>query len=105
MSERVEVEYALTVNVEDALSNVQQLERMLFKTLSLARRMGLPDDVMQQIAFIQRLIHTLRTLRLAYEAYQVVAAGLGGFFGLPFLGLGIISAGFAIADLVTEGGY
>ena len=39
MSERVEIEYLLTINIEDAITNTRQLERSLIRLMGYAQRL------------------------------------------------------------------
>jgi hypothetical protein len=77
MSERVEIEYALTVNVEDAVGEIRTLERLLFRSLMLIRRLGLPDEVEKAIVRIQSLITVLRSLQIAAIALQAAEGPIG----------------------------
>ncbi len=77
MSERVEIEYALTVNVEDAIGTIRTLERLLFRSLMLIRRLGLPEEVDKAIMHIQSLIMVMRSLQMAALALQAASGPLG----------------------------
>lgn len=65
MSEQVEIDYLLTVNVEDASSNLKRIERLAFQVLGLFRRLGLPEEIDQGIMKIQRMIQIIRQLQVA----------------------------------------
>ena len=77
MSENTEINYLLTVNVEQASSEIRQLERLMFRTLSLFRRMGLPEEIGQAIDAIQRLISLLRMLRIAIALTEAASGPIG----------------------------
>lgn len=62
MSEEQTVTFNLELNVERALSNVRQLESVFFRALSLAQRLGLPEDIEQGIQKVQRMVMMLRLL-------------------------------------------
>lgn len=98
MSERVEIEYALTVNVEDATTQIRQLERLLFRTMSLLRRMGLPENVTAVINQIQRLITVLRMLRVSLLMLQAATGPWGWIMG----GMGLAVAGLTMGDMLYD---
>lgn len=102
MSENVEVQYALTVNIEDAATAIRQYERLLFKALSLARRMGLGDDINQGIAMMQKAISTLRMLRISYMALQAAAGPVGWATALLGLTIGMMEGGELISDVASQ---
>ena len=102
MSEQHEIEYALTVNIEDATNQIRSLERMLFRALSLARRMGLPEDISQGIDAIQRMITTVRMLRLSLLALQAASGPVGWATALMGLTIGMAEAGELTVDLPSK---
>ncbi len=102
MSETTEIEYLLTVNLEQCATQIQQFERLLFRSLSLLRRMGLPEDVTQGINTIQRMITTLRMLRISLLALQAAAGPVGWATALIGLTIGMAEAGELGVDVVTE---
>jgi len=100
MSESIEVNYLLTVNVEDAREQIQQLERLIFRTLSLFRRMGLPEEVAQIIDRVQRLISVLRMLRLTFMLTQAAA----GPIGWAMLAVSAATTLYEVGEVVEETG-
>jgi len=71
------VSFSLEVNVEKAYENVRRLETLLYRTLGLVRRMGLPDAMEDQIRDLQRLLAAVNSLRLAYIALQAARMAAG----------------------------
>ena len=105
MSERIEVEYALTVNVEDASTQLRQLERILFRSLALLRRMGLPEDVEAGIMRLQRLITIVRSAQIALIALQAARMAAGDPLAWIQAGLGVATTVASASDLVMDMGY
>lgn len=98
MSESTEIEYLLTVSVEDCVAGFRQLERILFRSLSLMRRMGLPENVDEAVSKIQQLIFILRSLQITIRLTQAALLSMGP--------LGIATAGLAgIGTLVSIGDF
>ena len=71
------VSFSLEINVEEALTNIRQVQAILFRTLSLLRRAGLPENVDDAIAKVQRLIAILNALRLTLIAVQAASGPYG----------------------------
>lgn len=100
MSESVEVEYALTVNVEDAMTELKRVERLIFRILGLIQRMGLPPEIEMAIRKVQQLIMTLRmlqiTINMMLASNPVTAAiGIAGLVGTAVqFGSGSILEGY-----------
>lgn len=100
MSERTEIEYALTVNIEDAADKIKQLERLFFRVLGIIQRMGLPDDVNKAISTIRKLIATLRMLQISISLIAstnpvTAAFGIVGLVGTAVeFGSGSILEGY-----------
>lgn len=93
------VSFSLEVNVEKAYENVRRLQTVFYRTLSLARRMGLPENLEAQIRVIQRLINILNQLRLAYIAVRAARMAAGDPIAWAMAGVSV--ATFAM-DLATE---
>lgn len=75
------------MNVEDAVTNVSKLERLIFRVLNLFRRFGLPEPIDKAITKIQQLIMTMRMLQVATAALLstnplTVALGVTAVIGL-----------------------
>lgn len=77
MSEDHIVSFSLEVNVEQAYEDLRRVQTILYRTISILRRMGLPEDVNQAIATIQRLIALVNQARLAIIALQTASGPIG----------------------------
>lgn len=93
------VSFSLEINVEPTYQELRRLETLLYRTLGLLRRAGLPEDIEKGIAFVQRLIATLNALRLAIIALQAASGPIG--WGLAAVGIG--AALFSYTDTLEMG--
>ena len=93
-----EVSFSLEVNVEKAYPEVRKLQTLIYRTLGLFRRMGLPENIDNAIAKWQRAIMVANSLRLALLALQAASGPIG--WGLA--GVGFVAGGFAAADMMTD---
>jgi len=85
------VSFSLEVNVEKAFQNIRRLQTVLYRSISLARRLGLPEDIEEGIVRVQSLIAYLNALRLALIAVHMAS----GPIGWALAGIGI--AGVAVS--------
>jgi hypothetical protein len=92
------VSFSLEVNVEPAYENVRRLETAYYRSLSLARRMGLPDNVDFAIAKIQQYIAMMNKLRLTMIALETASGPVGWALAL----IGAASLMMDVADFGTE---
>ena len=99
MSTEETVTFNLELNVEHVLSDVRRLETLLYRTLGLARRLGLPEDLSQGIYQIQRMIMVIRMLHTAMIRLQLAA----GPVGWALAAVGIASAAVSFADIAQMG--
>jgi len=98
MSEQVEVDFLLTVNVEQAVSEVRQVEAVLMRTFSLMRRAGLPENVEQAVMKLQRLIMTVRMAQQALMLIQTAMIPGAGLIAQIMAIVGVTSTAFVAAD-------
>jgi hypothetical protein len=82
-----------TPKIRESLSAYTQLERITLRYLTVARKMGMPDDVQQQMQLISQLIVTVRMLQMSYTLLASTTP-LGIIMGVAGLAL----SGFAIYD-------
>jgi len=76
MSEET-VTFNLELNTEQALSSIRQLEGLLYRSLALIRRLGLPEDMNQAIYEMQRMIMTIRLLHTAIILLESASGPIG----------------------------
>ncbi len=97
MAESTEIEYLLTVDVEKCSTQIRQMEALLYRTIGLIRRLGLPEDIENAITRIQRLIMTVRIAHAAMIALHAAS----GPVGWALAGVGIVSAAWTAYDVAT----
>lgn len=95
MSEET-VTFNLEIDVSRTYDNVRKLETLLFRSLGLARRLGLPEEISQQIYLIQRLIMVIRMAHTAMIAFEAAS----GPYGWALATIGIVSAGVSLVDTI-----
>jgi len=92
------ITFNLELNVEQSMAEVRRLETLLFRTLGLARRLGLPEDISRQVYAIQRAIMIIRMLHSAYNLLMASTGPIGWMLGAVGFASAIVSCG----DLVME---
>ena len=84
MSEEHNVKFNLELDASQAERQIRELNRLLTMYVALARRVGLPEDIMAAIARLQQLRITIqmtyRSLMILYGATGPLGylLGLGG---------------------------
>ncbi len=76
MSEET-VTWNLDINVTQAQSELRKVEFLLFRTLGILNRLGLPEDIQKGIAELQRLIMIVRLTHTALIALQTASGPIG----------------------------
>jgi len=99
MSEET-VTFNLELNTEPAINNVRRLETLVYRTLGLMRRLGLPEDISQAIYKVQRLIMVLRLAHTAMIALSLAS----GPIGYALAAVGIASAAVSFSDMLMDTG-
>ena len=97
MSEET-VTYNLNIDVTETVRELRSLETILYRSLSLAKRFGLPEHIDAAITKIQHLIATLNLLRATIIATQLAT----GPIGLLSITVGAAAVALSVADLAME---
>jgi hypothetical protein len=92
------VEYKIRVDTSEAVANISELNRLFTTYVSLARRMGLPENIMDAIAKIQQL---RITVQMAYRSIMLLETATGPIGWAIGLG-GLAITGFMVADATYE---
>ena len=92
------VRFNLEVDVHNAARDIADLNRLLTTYVSLARRMGLPENIMDAIAKIQQL---RITVQMAYRSIMLLETATGPIGWAIGLG-GLAITGFMLADATYE---
>ena len=77
MSSSEDVSFTLQLTVDNAVTELRRVQTLAFQTLSLFRRMGLPDEMDAAISKLMQVISVINQARLALLAFQAsrMAAG------------------------------
>lgn len=98
MSEEHTVTFNLEVDTSRVLRDIQLVNTAFNRVVSVLRKMGLPENVMEAISFVQRLIMLVNQLRLAMIALQAATGPYGWAMAL----LGLAGTQFSAADVALE---
>jgi len=93
--------FNLEINVEQALSNLRQIEGLLFRTLGYVQRLGLPENMNQAIRVIQRVTMAIRLVHSAIIAMELASGPIGWWR----VGLALAGVGFTVAGIASDVGY
>jgi hypothetical protein len=96
------VTFNLELNVEQAIDNARRLELLLYRSIALLGRLGLPENIDQAISKVQRLIMTIRLLHTAMIALEAASGPIGWALALVGVASALLSTGDLIYD-VTRG--
>ena len=86
------------MSTSEAVTNISELNRLLTTYVSLARRMGLPENIMDAIAKIQQLRITVQTAYRSIILLETATGPIGWLIGLG----GLAITGFMLADATYE---
>ena len=92
------VSFSLEINVEKAYEDLRKAQTVLYRTLSLVRRLSGDENLDKAIAKIQQTIATINALRLAIAAFQAATGPLGWALALT----GAAGAAVTTVDLMCE---
>jgi hypothetical protein len=99
MSEEETVTFNLELNVEQAYSNMRRLELLLYRTIALARRFGLPDNVTEWFYLVQRAVLSIRMLQTSLMMLYTASGPVGWALGI----VGLSSAAMTMGDTIEMG--
>jgi hypothetical protein len=91
------VTFNLQVDTSEAVANIAELNRLLTTYISLARRTGLPEDIIEAIALIERMRLFVQTLTTAIMTFYTATGPIGWAIGLG----GVAVSGFMLADMAA----
>jgi len=99
LSEEHLVTFNLELNVEQTYAEIRRLQTLLFRTVGLLRRLGLPEEIDRALAIIQRTIMAARLLYTSLLALEAASGPLGWALAI----VGVTSAAVSVADVAIEG--
>lgn len=85
---------------EMTVSEIRKLELLAYRAIGLLRRMGLPENIDEGIAKLQRLIMTIRLTHSALIALEAALIPGAGVLKLVGAGLTMAVAGVTAYDTV-----
>lgn len=95
------VSFSLEINVQEAYTELRKVETILYRTMSLIRRMGGTEELDDLVRKIQMTIALVNQLRLTIIALQAAS----GPVGWALAGIGIVSTALTTGDLIGSFNY
>jgi len=92
-----QISFSLEVNVDPAYQNLRRVQTLLFRTLGLLRRLGLPESLDSAIGKMQMFVSTMNQARLAVVAFQKAAGPIGWALAL----LGLVTTAASVVETST----
>jgi len=102
MSEQHSVIVNLELNVSRAMDNAQRIETLMYHCLSLANRLGLPENIRQAINLVQRWTMAVRLATTATALLQAARMSAGDPIAWATFLVGTASAAVYMGDLMME---
>jgi hypothetical protein len=101
MNEQVEIEYLLTVNTEQAETNIVKLESGLIRLGSQIRRISGNEQLDAFITKSNQAISAARSIQTAIRLTSLALASSGPV-GWLLMGTAVIGAGLTTYDFLTQ---
>lgn len=96
-----EFKVKLDMDMTEATVQLTKWITSLNSALSLARKMGLPDEYSEAIIAIQKMISTLYMLKAALDAVRLSRALAGDPLAIASLAVDLTGAGLTVADMAN----
>lgn len=96
--EVIPVTVEIQVETTKMVDQLKKVQILLYGTLGILRRLGLPEEVDSAIMKIQRIIAALNMLRLALYAVEMAS----GPMGWTVAGIGIAGTLLSTGDLMYD---
>lgn len=93
-----DIDYNLKVDTSEAATNLAELNRLFTVYLAIARRTGLPDNIMDAMRMVQQLRLAAQATTTAINVMYTATGPVGWLIG----GGGLILSGFMWTDWVME---
>ena len=97
MSEET-VTFNLDIDASRVQSTVRQVEFLIYRIFSLLGRLGLPEQIDQAIAKLQRLIMTIRLVHTALIALHTARMAAGDPLAWATAGVALAGAAVTVVD-------
>lgn len=92
------VSFSLEVNIEKAYEDLRRVQTVLYRTMGLLQRMGLPEDVDRAIWQLRTMIRIANKARLALAALQMARMAAGDPIAWAMAGVSLAELGFSTVD-------
>lgn len=92
------VSFSFEINLEPAMENLRQYQTLLYQTMALARRFGLPEDIDSAISKMQRMIMIANQLRLTIIALEAAS----GPVGWALAGVGLLTTAVTTGEFIGD---
>lgn len=103
MSEVEGIIFDLDVRVSEmTMSELRKFETIAYRTISLLRRMGLPEEVDAAVMKLQRLVMTIRLAQTALIALQAAMLPGAGWLQAGMAAVTIGGAAFSASDFMMS---
>jgi len=96
--EVIPVKVEIQIETTKMITQLEKVQVLLYGTLGILRRLGLPEEVDSAILKIQRIIAALNMLRLALYAVEMAS----GPVGWAMAGVGIAGTVLSTGDLMYD---
>jgi len=97
MSEEQNIIFNIDVNVDDAKANIQELNKLFTTYLSLARRAGLPENLIAAMSRLQQARVAVQALIRSIYILYAASGPVGWIIGLG----GLAVSGFMMVDMMN----
>jgi hypothetical protein len=87
------ITFNLELNVEECVSNIRKVEGLLYRSLALLNRLGLPEDMRQGIYLMERMVMVIRLLHTSLILLEAASGPLGWARALVGAGTAAVSFG------------
>jgi len=85
---------SLRTEAGHAVGDLREVEYILYRTISVLRRMGLPENVETATQVLGRLLITIRMVHAAFMLMESMTP-----YGWVLAGIGFVSAGITVISL------
>ena len=94
------VSFSLGINLDQAMTNVRKLQMVVYRTIGLFRRLGLPEPIDRAIAKVQQFIMIANEARLTIIALNAAMATTP--FGWLLFGLSAATLAFDVGSFIQD---
>ncbi len=93
-----QISFSLEINVQKAVDDLRRVQTILYRTLGLLQRMGLPENIDNAVWKLRTMIRIANQARLALRALQAARMATGDPLAWAMFGLSVAELGFSTVD-------